>query len=258
MRGRRRTFPMKRFTETNKWENPSFRALTAKHKCLWLYLCDRCDNAGVIEIDWALASFVIGETVTASAISVFKDRLVELPNGKLWLPSFIAFQYGELVETCKPHLSVLALLKKHGIDYAAYKEYPKGIHTPQEKEKDKDKETEKEQETPEPAVPSESPAEKIYALYPRKVERKSALRAINSALKLKTPEQLAEAVIAYAAAVAKWPPQDHQFIPYPSTWFNRGSYDDDRTNWTRNSHANPEQRNSRSFEQRNDYSKLGL
>ena len=55
---------MKRFTETTKWTvNPWFRKLPARLKCLWMFFLDSCDAAGVIEPDWELISFQIGEPV---------------------------------------------------------------------------------------------------------------------------------------------------------------------------------------------------
>jgi hypothetical protein len=47
----------KRFTETDKWRDPWFRKLTPLQKCLFVYLCDNCNNAGFVEIDvegWCL------------------------------------------------------------------------------------------------------------------------------------------------------------------------------------------------------------
>ena len=38
----------------------------------------------------------------------------------------------------------------------------------------------------------------------------------------------------YADATTRWPVADRQFIPHPATWFNRGSYDDDPKEWSRN------------------------
>jgi hypothetical protein len=51
--------------------------------------------------------------------------------------------------------------------------------------------------------------------------------------KLSPVEYLLDRVQLYAAAVAKWPAADKQFIPHPATWFNRGSYDDDPKEWSR-------------------------
>ncbi len=99
-------------------------------------------------------------------------------------------------------------------------------------------------------------ADAIYSLYPRKEGKASAIKAIRAALKTKSAEFLLEAVAAYAAAVALWPAPDRQFIPHPATWFNRGSYDDDRTTWQRlpnTSHAN-NRPNPRQFANQQDYS----
>ena len=51
---------MKRFTETNKWEDPWFRKLKPEMKLLWSWLLDSCDNAGIIDADIELAAFQIG------------------------------------------------------------------------------------------------------------------------------------------------------------------------------------------------------
>ena len=76
-------------------------------------------------------------------------------------------------------------------------------------------------------------ADEIYANYPRKVAKQEALKAIKRALDMETAENLLEAVKAYSAAVATWTDDERQFIPHPATWFNRGSYADDRTAWQR-------------------------
>lgn len=78
-------------------------------------------------------------------------------------------------------------------------------------------------------------AEAIYALYPKKVGKTAALKAITKVLKSGsiTELELHAAVKAYRDAVSKWPEQDKTFVPHPSTWFNRGSYDDDQATWTR-------------------------
>jgi len=86
-------------------------------------------------------------------------------------------------------------------------------------------------------------AEQIYSLYPRKVGKVTALRAIDRILKAGKvpPEDLIVTVRNYARATATWPPGDEVFIPHPATWFNSGRYDDDPREWLRGpSTENPE------------------
>ena len=133
---------MKRFTETNKWEDPWFRKLKPEMKLLWSWLLDSCDNAGIIDADIELAAFQIGYPYPMNTLSEFVHRVIKLPCGKFFIPKFIEFQYGSLSRDCKAHNPVFLSLEKHGL-----KGYPKGIHTLQEKDKDKDKEKDKETET---------------------------------------------------------------------------------------------------------------
>ena len=132
---------MKRFTETQKWEDPWFRRLPVEMKLLWQWLCDRCDNACVIDPDLELASFQIGYQYPLDTLSKFDGRLVQINGGKWFIPKFIEFQYGTLSEECKAHRPIFTSLKKHQI-----KGYPYPMDTLQEKEKEKDKETDKETE----------------------------------------------------------------------------------------------------------------
>jgi hypothetical protein len=85
-------------------------------------------------------------------------------------------------------------------------------------------------------------AEAIYAAYPRKVGKDDALRAISSAIARKGGSaEILEGCTAYGKAVATWPKairfkrgETGDFfdtVPNPATWFNRGSFDDDRTTW---------------------------
>jgi len=114
-------------------------------KLLWQWLCDRCDNAGIIDPDIELASFQIGYQYPINTLSEFSGRIVQIPCGKWFIPKFIEFQYGNLSDECKAHRPIFLSLDKHGIDATnlQYKGYPKGIDTLQEKEKEKDKETDK-------------------------------------------------------------------------------------------------------------------
>lgn len=129
---------MKRFTETTKWDDPWFRKLTPKLKCLWLFLCDRCDSAGVIEVDYELAGVHIGTKINEQDVADLGPRIEKLECGKWWIVRFVAFQYGKLSEDCKAHGPVLSSLESYGLMDRVLKGYAKGMNTPKDnKEKDK-------------------------------------------------------------------------------------------------------------------------
>jgi len=152
----------KRLTDTDKWKKLWFRKLKPEHKIFWQYLLDTCNNAGIWEVDFEMASFMIGCDVDPEEIKqLFSKQYRELDDGKRWfIEDFIEFQYKCSIQDLNPgnkaHLSVIRILEKHNI---------KGLQSPLEganqkqeapiqgaldkdmdKEKDKDKEEEKDKE----------------------------------------------------------------------------------------------------------------
>jgi len=74
----------------------------------------------------------------------------------------------------------------------------------------------------------------FWKAYPRKVGRKQA-RA-----KLRLVRQRGEVTFAaLMAGVAKIPKADPQFIPHPTTWLNRGGWDDEEIQGVSNGHRGP-------------------
>ena len=68
---------MKRFTDTEKWKSDWFMSLSVEMKCLWIYLCDNCDNAGVWRINKKLAEVQIGKKIDwKKAIKLFSKRIL--------------------------------------------------------------------------------------------------------------------------------------------------------------------------------------
>lgn len=136
----------KRFTDTNKWEKDSFSSLSNKMKLVWVYLCDKCDHAGVWDINMKLLSFHFGEAVHLDEIlSSFGDKITVHEN-KLILHSFIKFQYGVLNANNKVHRSVINLLedmkiKPLGSPLYGAKDKDKEKDMDKDKEQDKDKDT---------------------------------------------------------------------------------------------------------------------
>jgi hypothetical protein len=119
----------KRFTDTRKWEDPWFQDLSPEMKCVWGFILDHCDNAGVWVVNTKLMAFQIGINVSLEKIkSTFGNRLNEFADGKIWVPKFIEFQYGKLSETCLPHKKVFELLKAHGI-FSLYEDFISRVAT---------------------------------------------------------------------------------------------------------------------------------
>lgn len=116
----------KRFTDTDKWKKPFIRGLQGAYKLLWLYILDDCDHAGIWQVDFEVASIRIGEQVNEKeAIKAFGDRIEIFHNGAKWfIIDFVDFQYGQLSEKNRMHLSVINILTKNEV--GAYKPLTRG------------------------------------------------------------------------------------------------------------------------------------
>lgn len=102
----------KRFTATDKWDDPWFGSLSITEKLFWTYLCDKCDHAGIWQVNWPLVNFHIpGYTFDPLP---FAGRIVVLSPQKLYLPKFVTFQYGQLNPDNRTHQSVIRILAKEG------------------------------------------------------------------------------------------------------------------------------------------------
>ena len=104
----------KRFIDTKIWDKAWFRKLSPKNKLFWIYLLTRCDHAGIWDADWEAAEFLIGEWVDFDELPTAITGKMKFIKGEdqYFIPAFIDFQYGELKENSKPHLSVIKRLKE--------------------------------------------------------------------------------------------------------------------------------------------------
>lgn len=107
----------KRFTDTEKWSKKWFRKLSPAFKLAWMYLCDNCNLAGIINLDTELADFQIGMQVDWEAVLSESDgRIERLPNGRWWLTTFVPFQHPHgLSRKCNAQAQVLDFLEENGI-----------------------------------------------------------------------------------------------------------------------------------------------
>ena len=106
----------KRFTESGKWKKKWIRQLDPKYKLFWFYLLDNCDHAVVFDADIESASFHIGLEYTEEEIlKVFNRKIVHFKTDKWFIPKFVEYQYGELNENNRAHLSVINILNKYDL-----------------------------------------------------------------------------------------------------------------------------------------------
>jgi hypothetical protein len=80
-------------------------------------------------------------------------------------------------------------------------------------------------------LPSPSPAgfDDWYSTYPKKKQRQAAMRAFAKVIgsRLIALPVLIEKTKAFAASWENKPAAERKFIPYPASWLNAGSYDDE-------------------------------
>lgn len=132
----------KRFTDTEKWKKPWFRALPIEAKAAWFYLLDDCDNKGLWPASFDRMSFDLKIEITEDLfLSWFKEKVIKIDEDKFLILSFIEFQYGSIEDlnpsnnAHKPIISLLKDLEKKGLI--------RGSGGAQDKDKDKDKEESK-------------------------------------------------------------------------------------------------------------------
>lgn len=205
----------KRFTDTDKWRKPWFRSLSLEARTVWGYLTDNCDHAGIWPAAFDLMSGDVGFEVTAADLDRwFGDKLISLAD-RYFIPGFIEFQYGELSEDSKPHLSVIKVLVKYGINpknLTLSKGYPKGIRTLKDKDKEKAKDKAKEKYTPE--------FEKVWEAYPRKDDKGDAFRAYLANVSADEHDRAYSAVQAYRLKL-KRDGTEAKYIKHGATFFNK-------------------------------------
>ena len=109
---------MKRFTDSDLFRDPWFRALSPDAKMLWMFLCHECDNSGVWERDEGLFMFLSG--VSSEFVNLLEelgDRILLISDDKILVPKFVLFQNrSNLSNDCPPHRHTLRLLEKHGLE----------------------------------------------------------------------------------------------------------------------------------------------
>ena len=120
---------MKRFTETQKWDDPWFRSLPGAHKLVFLYLLDRCNNAGFWEEDLdGMAFHTKIEPHALEGALKGLTRGLQGASGWYWVKNFLRHQKNDSLNPENPaHRQIIALLIEQAERFPASKSLlPKG------------------------------------------------------------------------------------------------------------------------------------
>lgn len=146
---------MKRFTDTNIWDEDWFITMPPAYRLLWIWIKDKCDHSGIWKPNLKTFENLNGTVDLEKAVEYFntldKVRIIKLTNGKFFLPGFFVFQYGATLNlNNNVHASALKILNSNGLselDFRGLLEVKQSSNrgqtgvkeTPKDKEKDKDK-----------------------------------------------------------------------------------------------------------------------
>ncbi len=133
----------KRFTDTDKYKKPFIRGLQGAYKLLWDYIYHDCNHAGIWIVDFEVAQIYVGSDMPINKKDAFKyfneneTKILEINNGSKWfIIPFIDFQYGNLSENNRAHLSVIRILNKYKL-LKDNKPITRPLHRAKDKDKDK-------------------------------------------------------------------------------------------------------------------------
>lgn len=211
----------KRFTATEKWDDPWFHQLTNDMKLAWLFLLDKCDHSGMWNVNEPLMQFHLGFTPSPSD---FMGRVVEHSPEKWFVPKFVSFQYGELSLENRVHISVLSKLRKEGLC--------KDLISPLlgAKDKDKEKESLKEEKRGEVWRGERRDTKSFLSFWSAYPKRRSKGEAFKAWRALDPSEEQVRVIldaINRATKTADWLKDSGQFIPFPATWLRARGWEDD-------------------------------
>lgn len=103
---------MKRFTETAKWDDPWFRSLSGPAKLVFLYIIDRCNNAGFWEMDEESITYHTKlESKHVEGALKALTRGIKAASGWVWVRRFLRHQKNEPLNPANPaHKQIIALI----------------------------------------------------------------------------------------------------------------------------------------------------
>lgn len=109
----------KRFTDSEKWNDPWFRRLKGEYKLFWIFVLDTCDHAGIWKdrTDQFLAESGF-EIDLDDLKKCFEDRILRLDDETFFIPKFTMFQYPNFnADKNNAHKGVIRSLEYYNINY---------------------------------------------------------------------------------------------------------------------------------------------
>lgn len=217
---------MKRFTETEKWNDPWFRRLEPRIKLLWVYLCDRANSVGIWEPDWEDASFRIGETVGEPDLKAFEDRITKRDDGLFFIPKLLPFQHSKLSYDSHAHTHIFELLKKYGLPIPVpVIGKPKDALTPR----------------PTPKMQGNGAIvafDRFWIAYPKKQKRYETERVFVEVRAEEHLEGILQA-LSWQVTQSDWTKEGGRFIPSPDVYLRDGRWHDQPLNVAKRKRPEP-------------------
>jgi len=108
---------LKRLTDTEKWDK-FLAGLEPAYKLLWIYITDKCDNAGIWTVNFEIAKAFIGMDIEPQkALIAFGHRIKVIEDGrKWWIVPFPAFQEkGQLNSRHNRQAGIISTLLKYDL-----------------------------------------------------------------------------------------------------------------------------------------------
>ena len=105
----------RRFTRTEKWDDPWFFELSPVTKLFFVYICDKCDNAGFWDINMRLAalSIGVGDEDVEKALGELREKYIK-GGSVLYLRNFLKHQRNLPLRASKPHNAIRAIFQERG------------------------------------------------------------------------------------------------------------------------------------------------
>lgn len=111
-----------RFTDTDKWTDSWFSSLSAKGKLMFMFLCENCNIAGIIEVNkhmWSMFTSLSVTDVDKALIEIKKCYVLSIDGECLFIRNFLKHQKNYPINISnKAHVKILSLYEmyKHKFD----------------------------------------------------------------------------------------------------------------------------------------------